>query len=169
MLLQVLILLNYLYKMIKDHKKCHTHHYFEILKIQPIKTLQISLKLCNNFYVTTSNILSQISESFHPFCFHNFVLSLIFMLTCKLSQNFVVLARIFWFWNYSLSVSSLLLSSSRVIKAGLFFLMCSSSNVSNLMLLVTWSIIFHLNSDLTLSVPHCLNAVQLGYPFFGVP
>ena len=141
--------------MIKDHKKCHTHHYFKILKIQPIKTLQISLKLCKFYYVTTLNILSQISESFHPFCFHNFVLSLIFMLTCKLFQNFVVLARIFRFWNHSLSVSSLLLNSSRVLIAGLSFLMRSASNVSNLMLLDAWSIIFQLNSDLPLSLPHC--------------
>ena len=133
--LQVLKTLNYLYKMIKDHKKRHTHHYFKILKIQTIKTLQISLKLCNNYYVTPLNIWSQFSESFHPFCFRIFVLSLIFMLTCKLFQNFVVLARIFRFWNYSLSVSSLLLNSSRVLIAGLSFLMCSASNISNLMLL----------------------------------
>ena len=70
------------------------------------------------------------------------------MLTCKLFQNFVVLARIFRFWNYSLSVSSLLLNSSRVLIAGISFLMCSASNVSNLMLLDAWSIIFQLNSDL---------------------
>ena len=158
--------------MIKDHKKCHTHHYFKILKIQPIKTLQISLKFCNNYYVTILNILSQISESFHPFCFHIFVLWLIFMLTCKLFQNFFVLARIFRFWNYSLSVSSLLLNSSRVLIAGLFFLMCSASNIGNLMLLDTWSIIFQLNSDfsdLPLSLPHCLICCPTGYPLFGVP
>ena len=35
------------------------------------------------------NTLSQISESFHLFCFYNFVLSLIFMLTCKLFQKFL--------------------------------------------------------------------------------
>ena len=109
------------------------HHYFKILKIQPIKTLQISLKFGNNAYVTILNILSQISESFHLFCFQNFVLSLILMLTCKLFQNFVVLARTLRFWNYTLSVSSLLLNSSSVLIAGLSFLMCSASNVSNLM------------------------------------
>ena len=140
--LQVLKILNYLYKMIKDNKKCHTHHYFKILKIQPIKTLQISLKLCNNYYVTTLNIFSQVSESFHQFYFQIFVLWLIFMLTCNLFQNVVVLARIFQFWNYSLSISSLLLNSSRVLIAGLSPLMCSASNVSNLMLLDAWSIIF---------------------------
>ena len=85
-----------------------------------------------------------------------FILWLIFMLTCKLFQNFVVLARIFRFWNYSLSVSSLLLNSSRVLIAGLSFLMCSASKVSNLMLLDAWSIIFQLNSDLPRSLPHCL-------------
>ena len=58
--------------MIKDHKKCHTYHYFKILKIQPIKTLQILLKLCNNYYVTILNVLSQISESFLHFYFHIF-------------------------------------------------------------------------------------------------
>ena len=107
--------------------------------------------------------MSQISESFLHFYFHIFVLWLILMLTCKLFQKFVVLARIFRFWNYSLSVSSLLLNSSRVLIAGLFFLICSASNVSNLMLLDAWSIIFQLNSDLPLSLPHY--AVQLGYPF----
>ena len=59
--------------MIKDHKKCHTHHYFKIKKIQPIKNLQVLLKLCNNYYVTILNILSQVSDSFHLFCFYNFV------------------------------------------------------------------------------------------------
>ena len=160
--LQVLKILSYLYKMIKDHKTCHTNHYFKILKIQPIKTLQISLKLSNNYYVTTLNILSQISESYHLYCFHNFVLSLIFMLTCKLFQNFVVLARIFRLWNYSLSVSSLLLNSSRVLISSFSFLKCSASNVSNLMLLDAWSIIFHLNSDLPLSLPHCLKCCPTG-------
>ena len=75
--------------MIEDHEKCHTKHYSKILKNQPIKTLQILLKLCNNYYVTILNVLSQISESFHLFCFYNFFLSLIFMLTCKLFQNFL--------------------------------------------------------------------------------
>ena len=74
--------------MIKDHEKCHTHHYFKISKIQPIKTLQILLKACNNYYVTILNKLSQISESFRLFCFYNFVWSLIFMLTNTLFQNF---------------------------------------------------------------------------------
>ena len=100
--------------------------------------------------------MSKISESFLHFYFHIFVLWLIFMLTCKLFQNFVVLVRIFRFWNYSLSVSSLLLNSSRVLIAGLSFLMCSASNVSNLMLLDAWSIIFQFNSDLPRSLPHCL-------------
>ena len=142
--------------MIKDHKKCHTHHFSKILKNQPIKTLQILLKLCNNYYVTILNILSQISESFHLFCFYNLILSLIFMLTCKFFQKFIVLARIFQFWNYSVSVSSLLLNSSRMLIASLSFLMCSASSVSNLMLLDAWSIIFPLNSDLPLSLPHYL-------------
>ena len=57
--------------MIKDHKKCHTYHYFKILKIQPIKTLQILLKLCNNYYVTILNVLPQISE-FSSFLFSHF-------------------------------------------------------------------------------------------------
>ena len=121
--------------------------------------------LCG-YYVTTLNILSQISESFRPFCFHNFVLSLIFMLTCKLFQNIIVIARIFRFWNYSLSVSSLLLNSSRVLIAGLSFLMCSASNVSNLMLVDAWSIIFQLNSDLPLSLPHCILCCPTGVSAF---
>ena len=135
-------------------------------KNQPIKTLQISLKLCNDYYVTFYNILSQISESFLHFYFHIFVLLLIFMLTCKLFQNFEVLARIFRFWNYILSVSSLLLNSSRVLIAGLSFLMCSASNVSNLMLLDAWSIIFPLNSDLPRSLPHCLICCPTGVSSF---
>ena len=152
--------------MIKDHKKCHTHHYSKILEIQPIKTLKVLLKLCNNYYVTILNILSQISENFHLFSFYNFVLSLMFMLTCKLFQKNFVLARIFRFWNYSLSVSSLLLNSSRVLIAGLSFLMCSASSVSNLVLLDAWSIIFHLNSDLPLSIPHCLICCPTGVSSF---
>ena len=142
--------------MIKDHKKFHTHHYFKIQKFQPIKTLQILLKLYNKYYVTILDILSHISESYHLFCFYNFVLLLIFMLVCKLFQKFFVLARIFRSWNYSLSVSSLLLNSSRVLIAGLSFLMWSASIVSNLMLLDAWSIIFRLNSDLPLSLPNSL-------------
>ena len=110
--------------------------------------------------------MSQISESFLHFYFHIFVLWLILMLTCKLFQNFVVLASIFRFWNYSLSVSSLLLNSSRVLIAGLFFLMCSASNVSNLMLLDARSNIFQLNSDLPLSLPHCLICCPTGVSSF---
>ena len=134
--------------------------------MQPVKTLQFLLKLCNNYYVTILIFLSQLSKSFHLFCFYHFVLSLNFMLTCKLFQKIFVLARIFRFWNYSLSVSSLRLNSSRVLFAGLSFLMCSASSVSNLMLLDAWSTIFHLNSDLPLSLPHCLICCPTGVSSF---
>ena len=134
-------------------------------KLFTSRHIMVSWILCG-YYVTFLNILSQISEIFHPFCFHNFVLSLIFMLTCKLFQNIVVIARIFRFWNYSLSVSSLLLNSSRVLIAGLSFLRCSASNVSNLMLLDAWSIIFQLNSDLPLSLPHCILCCPTGVSSF---
>ena len=50
--------------------------------------------------------------------------------------------------------------------AGLSFLMCSASNVSNLMLLDAWSIIFQLNSDLPLSLPHCLICCPTGVSSF---
>ena len=87
------------------------------------------------------------------------------MLTCKLFQNFF-LARVFRFWNYSLSVSSVLLNSSRVLIAGLSFLMCSASTVSNLMLLNPWSINFHLNSVLPHSLPHCVICCRTGVSSF---
>ena len=117
---------------------------------------QILLKFCNNFYGTILNLFHKFLRVFTFFCFYSFVGLLIFMLTCKLFQNFFVLARIFRFWNYRLSVSSLLLNSSPVLINGLSFLVCSASSASNLMLLDAWSIIFHLNSDLPLSFPHCL-------------
>ena len=88
------------------------------------------------------------------------------MLTCKLFQKFFVLARIFRFWKYSLIVNSLLLNSSRVLIAGFSFLMSSASSVSNLMLLDAWSIIFHLNSDLLLSLPHWLICCRTGVSSF---
>ena len=73
---------------------------------------------------------------------------------------------VFRYWIYSFYVSSLLLISSRALSPGFSLKICSASNVKNLFLLLAWSMIFQLNSELKLSPPHSFRYCPTGESAF---